>query len=79
MVYERNPPGEVAGCTIGRRDVLNVGWTYCWRDGARERPLPWAVNNVDGIATGWFFVLERRYLGINGPVRPGEDVDADKH
>ena len=79
MVYERNSPGEVAGCTIGRRDVLNVGWTYCWRDGARERPLQWAVNNVDGLATGWFLFRARymaghSWLPLDERVYPGRII-----
>ena len=40
-------------------DVLRGGYSYlAVKDGARERPLQWAVNNVDGLAPIATFAME---------------------
>ena len=40
-------------------DVRRGGYSYlAVKDGARERPLPWAVNNVDGLAPIATFAME---------------------
>ena len=40
-------------------DVRRGGYSYlAVKDGARERPLQWAVNNVDGLAQIATFAME---------------------